>query len=288
MEYTEQIERYIEGRMGKEELESFRKKLSGNPQLAALVADAVRIQQAGNRIFAGDPHDLTPEVEEEAGRDVSSYRQAGDDPQRAEDIRQFREKLLQAEKEQYKQDRLPGRTFLAGGFWYYVAALVILAVAIPLLINRYGGRLSCPDIYRQYYLAYAGTGSLFEQTRSDNAFLHAVKVYEDGQYQDAVILLEPFIASEEYGPYALFYSGLACMGMENFTEAILYLQRSLETTVEDLAAPAHWYLGLSYLAVNDAGASIKQFETAGRHPGYSENAAKIIRKIRKVPGFSDQ
>jgi hypothetical protein len=51
-------------------------------------------------------------------------------------------------------------------------------------------------------------------------------------------------------------------------------------------APVHWYLGLSYLAVNDAGAAIGQFEQAGEHPDYAGKAARIIRKIRKVPGFS--
>jgi len=286
MEYTKQIERYVEGRMGKEELESFRKELSSDPRLASLVAHAVKIQQAGYRLFAGDPYDLTSEVEESAGKDVASFRQAHD-PQLAEEIRQFREQLEQAEKDHYEQNLPETRIFLGRKFWYYAAALVILAVAISLLLNRYGKPLSCPALYREYFLAYAGSANLFDQTRSDNDFLHAVTVYEAGQYKEALDLFEPFINSNEYGAYALFYSGLSGMGLKQFTEAISYLQRSLDKANRDLAGPVHWYLGLSYLAVNDAGAAVEQLKAAGMYSAYSEKAGKIIKKIRKLPGFSD-
>lgn len=287
MEYTKQIERYIEGEMEGEELEAFRKEMSGNPQLSALVEDAGRIQKAGIRLFAGDPGDLNAEVEEAAGKDVASYRQESGDPLLAEDIRKFRERLEQVEKECYGQHRSRSRTFLKERVWYYAAAMIILAVAISLLLDQYRRHLTCPAIYQDHYMAYSGSGRWLDQTRSDNDFLHAVEVYEAGEYQDALRLFEPFIASEEYGAYALFYSGLASMGMERYTEAFVYLHGSLKTAKEELTATTRWYLGLCYLAVNDAGAALAQFETAGLNPEYSKKAGKIIKKIRKIPGFDD-
>jgi tetratricopeptide (TPR) repeat protein len=286
MEYSEQIERYIEGRMGQEELDAFRMELSGNPQLAKLVADALLIEKTGARLAAGDPHGLTSEVRQEANKDIESFGKLSNDPVHAGDLKQFREVLKQAEKDQYRQDRSFNRIILSGRFWYYAAALVVLAVAIPLLVNRFGSTLSSSGIYTQFYLAYDGAGDLFDLTRSDNTFLQAVKIYEEGRYQEAISLLKPFISSEEYGSYALFYTGLAYMGLQKFTEAIPFLKQSLEKAGEEMNAPVHWYLGLSYLAVNDAGAAIGQFEQAGEHPDYAGKAARIIRKIRKVPGFS--
>ena len=287
MEYTEQIERYIEGLMGEEEIKAFRKELSGNPQLSALVEDALRIQRAGARLFAGEPGDLTSEVEESAGTDVASYREAGDDPLLAAEIRDFREKLQDVQREQHMHGRSQSRPILKGRFWYYAAALLILAVAIPLLISQYGRHASCHSLYQAYYTAYPGSGGLLDQTRSDNELLHAVELYEAGEYEEALLLFEPFLPSAEYGAVAMFYSGLASMGMERYNDAVVYLKGCLEGEREDLAAPARWYLGLCYLATDDAGAALDQFKIAGRNPEFSRKSEKIIKKIRKVPGFSE-
>ena len=287
MEYTKQIERYIEGLMGEEEIKAFRKELSGNPQLSALVEDALRIQRAGAKLFAGEPGDLTSGVEESAGRDVASYREAGDDPLLAAEIGDFRERLQDVEREQHMRGRSRSRPILQGRFWYSAAALLILAVAIPLLINQYGRHPSCHSLYQAYYAAYPGSDRLLDQTRSDNELFHAVELYEAGKYEEALLLLGPFLLSDEYGALAMFYSGLASMGMERYNNAVVYLKGCLEGGREDLAAPARWYLGLCYLATEDAGVALAQFKIAGRNHEFSSKSEKIMKKIRKVPGFSE-
>jgi tetratricopeptide (TPR) repeat protein len=287
MEYSEQIERYIEGLMGEEEIKAFRKELSGNPQLSALVEDALRIQKTGVRLFAGEPDDLTSEVEESAGKDVASYREAGDDPLLAPEIRDFREKLREVQREQNLYNRSRNKPILKNRLWYYAAAMLILAVAIPLLISQYGKHPTCNSLYQSYYAAYPRSGRLLDQTRSDNDLLHAVELYKAGEYEESKFLLMPFLTSAEYGAIALFYSGLADMAMERYDDAIVNLERCLEGGREDLAAPARWYLGLCYLAKDDAAAALDQFKITGRNPEFSGKSEQIIKKIRKVPGFSE-
>jgi hypothetical protein len=286
MEYTEQIERYLSGEMTGEELEVFRKELSMNPQLSALVAEAGKIQQAGTELFARGPADFGTAVENDAARDVASYRKDVEDPLSAQDIKTFRDKLERVERTYHEEYLEQSRTILRGRFWYYAAALVILAMVIPLLLIRYSRHVSSHSLYEAYYEVYSG--NIPDKTRSDNGFLNAVETYRLGRYGDALRLFEPFIASEEYGAYALFYSGLACMGLERYSEAVSFMQRSLEAGKEELAIPAHWYLGLCYLAVNDAGAAIQQFKIVEPDPEFSGKAKRIIKKIRKVPGFSEE
>ena len=78
MDYTEKIERFIEGLMDEQEMLEFRKEMDADPELSRLVNDALRIQKTGEEIFMegldADPADLTSEIRNRTMQDIESYR----------------------------------------------------------------------------------------------------------------------------------------------------------------------------------------------------------------------
>ncbi len=287
MDYTEKIERYIEGLMDEQELESFRKEMAENPELSVLVADALRIQKTGEELFSEDrdtdPADLSAGIEKKAAEDIESYSQKVLTQQEIEENLRLRSTLENARRRYGSEgiDRPAGIRLRR--LWYAAAAVVVLAVAIPLLLNTLKSKLSPDTIYISFYMAFEDSENLVELTRTDNKLIHAIEVYESGNYTEATMLFEPFLTSGPFRETAHFYTGLCSMGTSQFHVAIDYLVEVLVTDNAELVRSARWYLGLSYLKVNDTESALIEFKILSESDAeISKKAIKVLKKIQKL------
>jgi len=287
MNYTEKIERYIEGLMDEQELQSFRRDMAENPELSALVSDAIRIQKTGEEIFSRDsdtePADLSDAIENNAGDDVESYMNKELTQQENEENLALREKLEIARRTgRGKSEDKPAGIRLRA-IWYAAAAVLLLAITIPVVLNMLKEKMSLDTIYLSYYMAFEDSENLVELTRTENRLSHAIDIYESGQYSEAAKLFEPFLESGPHRLVAHFYMGLCNMGTSQFHIAIDNFLEVLDTDNSQLMQSARWYLGLSYLKTNDTESALVEFEILSESEAeISKKAIKVLKKIQKL------
>ena len=97
-----------------------------------------------------------------------------------------------------------------------------------------------------------------ELSRADDDLLFAIKVYEAGDYERAVILFEMLSDSAGLREYSLFYAGHAYMHQSLTVKAIETFEELLDDAQGDLIQAARWYLALCFLKTGEAALSKEQ------------------------------
>jgi tetratricopeptide (TPR) repeat protein len=202
------------------------------------------IRQAVIDFKEGNKNDLPGEVDET----IKSARQA---------FEQRREKDQQAGE---LTEPGPQRSNIRQirSIWFSAAAIVVLAVILSILIFRPLRGKPAKDLYTEYYKEYPMSADMKELSRTDDDLLFAMKVYEAGDYERAVILFEILADSSDLRGYSLFYTGHSYMHLNLTDKAIETFQRLLYDAPGDLIAATRWYLALCYLKTGEAALSKEQ------------------------------
>jgi len=270
------IIRYLDGEMVQEERLAFEKEISENSDLAKKVENLRNLQKLAGKAMrqTDDPEaHLDQETREEIRQAVIDFKEGknADLPGEVDemiksarhDFEQRREKGQQGTdqtKSEHKPEPASQRSNLRQirRIWWTAAAVVFIAAIVSILIFKPFTDKLPGDLYAEYYQDYPITLDVMELSRADDDLLFAIKVYESGDYERAVILFEMLSDSAGLREYALFYAGHAYMHQGLTSKAIETFEGLLDDARGDLIPATRWYLALSYLKKGEAALSKEQ------------------------------
>ena len=266
------IIRYLDGEMTEVDRLAFEKEISGDPVLAGEVEKLRELQNRTDKAVrqSGDPEEnLDPDTREEIRQAVIDFKESGD-ADLPEEVKETISSARQAfENRQEGSRRASGNN--GPGFqrsnssqirriWFSAAAVVILAIIVTVLVFRPFTAEPVRDLYAKYYSEYPVSPELSELSRSDDDLLFAIKVYEAGDYDRAIILFEMLSDSSAFIAYSRFYAGHAYLHLNLSDKAIESFQGLLDEDPGDLEHATRWYLALSYLKEGNAMLSREQLK----------------------------
>lgn len=165
------------------------------------------------------------------------------------DAERIKGKLKQAH-ERFMRDKPKMKRFT----WIYkAAALVIILISAGVVYWLATDRpsVSPEELYSTYYNPYSTTidyrsdASLLSDT-----FQEALETYESQEYDTALILFKKIISTEKPETSALFFAGICSMELDDYRNAIIFLNEQIYQNNLLFTQQASWYLALSYLKTN--------------------------------------
>jgi tetratricopeptide (TPR) repeat protein len=287
------IIRFLDGEMDEDERLEFEKKISGDPDLAEKVKTFRNIQMLAGKAMnqADDPEDsLDQETREEIRQAVIDFKEGKMDdlPKEVEDtvksarlaFEQRREKDQQArgfsEPESQRSNLRQIRRI-----WFTAAAIAVLAIILSVVIFRPFKDKLAKDLYSEYYKEFPMTEQINELSRSSDDLLFAIKVYEAGDYDRAIILFEMLTNISTLRGYSLFYAGHTYLHLKLTDKAIEKFQGLLDDAPVELMAPTRWYLALSYMKNGEAVLSREQLLLIeDMDSPYRRDARRLLRHLQ--------
>lgn len=266
------IIRYLDGEMAEDERLAFEKEISGDPDLAQKVEVFRKLQKlAGIALSqADDPEvNLDQGTREEIRQAVLDFKEGmnADLPGEVDELikgarQDFEQRREKAQKgsDQTKPEPESQRSNIRQNrrIWWMAAAVLLLAAVASILIFRPFTDRMPRDLFAENYKEFPITTEMLDLSRADDDLLFAIKVYEAGDYERAVILFEMLSDSAGIREYSLFYAGHSYLHQNLTEKAIEKFQELLDETQGDLIPATRWYLALCYLKTGEAALSKEQ------------------------------
>lgn len=246
--YSRKIESYLSREMGQEEIKGFELELKLNTQLSK-------------------EFNLSVEIDEMINED--------------EDILSFRKQLQEIHE---RKSASATRIFSLRQFnkrWYIAAASITLLIMISGILY-----LIIPKDYsnERLFSMYYNTETVLNVSRSaDNQLLDALIKYQQKEFSEAARLFEAILREDEKNIVIRFYSGIAYIETQYYNDAIVAFKKILEGEDNLYTEHASWFLGLTYLRINETEKAISAFDNILRDPGnyYHAQAVDIFTKLTK-------
>jgi tetratricopeptide (TPR) repeat protein len=264
------ILRYLDGEMMEDERLKFEKEISANHDLAKEVEIIRNLQKLAGKAMrqADDPEaGLDHMTREEIRQAVIDFKDRGKDAVPAEvdeTVKNARQAFEQRGEKSFQVRNVTESKLLRSispqirRIWFSAAAIAVLAVIVSILIFRPFRGKPAKDLYTEYYKEYPMTAEMNELSRTDDDLLFAMKVYEAGDYERAIILFEMLADSNALREYSLFYAGHAYMHLNLTDKAIETFKGLLDEARGDIIPATRWYLALCYLKTGEAALSKAQ------------------------------
>jgi tetratricopeptide (TPR) repeat protein len=245
LNYSEFIERYLDGEMGEQELIWFEKELEANSWLQNEVSMRKKIDKA-----------------------ISEKK-----------LMQYRAQLDEVSAAYEKTEkRAPVRKMpvVAGS----VLASILVGVLILLFFT--GRQYTNEQLFNKFYQSYDATMSFRSAEDNLNSDLAiAMQKYEEGNFRGALVLFEKILRTDPSRIGLEFYSGMSHFEIKEYENANKSFQKVIDNKFNMYIEQAEWYLGLCYLVTNDIKNAKKQFEKIANSNGfYSAKAKKIARQLK--------
>jgi tetratricopeptide (TPR) repeat protein len=244
--FSEMIDQYLAGKLNTDELAAFNKLLAEHPELE----DEIRVhRQLRNAVKAYDEIEL-------------------------------RRKLRIIHKN-YMAQQKPVLTRLLVR-WSKVAAVVVLIIASAIvfyakLINH---SYTNNELFAMYYKPYEIQVFRSATTEENKLFNEAVEKYYNRDFEQAIILFEKVIDTDQERMDANLMSGISKIEIKRYSEANRNFQKIINHRDNLYLEHAEWYLGLCYLMTNDNEKAKEQFMKIVKREGYySKDARKILKKM---------
>lgn len=246
--HSRQIDSYLSGEMGPDEIRSFELELKLNTQLA--------------REF-----NLSVEIDQMINED--------------EDVISFRKQLQEIHE---RKSSTVVRKFYLKEFsqkWYYAAASITLLIMVTGLLW-----LIIPKNYsnERLFSMYYNTEKVLSVSRSaDNQLVDALFKYQQREFSEAGKLFEAILREDENNIVIRFYSGIAYIETQYYNDAIVAFKKILEGEDNLYTEHASWFLGLTYLRINETEKAIEMFNNIRNESGnyYQKQAEEIYAKVTK-------
>ena len=114
-------------------------------------------------------------------------------------------------------------------------------------------------------------------------FQEGMAFYSEGKYGDATRKLSHSVELKPDNAETQFFLGLSYLLENQNDKAIAHLQKAADLAPRPLAEKSHWYLGNTYLNVNDGAKALPEFEKVIQFNGRFQEASKgMIDKITKI------
>lgn len=159
-----------------------------------------------------------------------------------------------------------------------IAAAIALVVAVG-----YGLFFTPSDpegVFEQHFTPYYNVLNGTERSAGNVSGGLAMRLYEQQQYEEALVVFREAIRQHPDNTGLLFYKALSHLSVEQADSAIVDLHRVVNQPEGQLQEPARWYLGLAYLQKGDtekAKALFEEIETSG--DSYSDRAKEVLEAI---------
>ncbi len=264
------IIRYLDGEMAEDERLAFEMEISENPDLAKAVESIRNLQTLAGKALrqTDDPEaNLDQGTREEIRQAVLDFKEGknadlpGEVNEMIKSARQdFEQRREKAQQAAGTSEPLARRSNIRQirRIWWTAAAVVLLAVIASILIFKPFTDRMPRDLFAEYYKEFPLTPEVLDLSRADDDLLFAIKVYEAGDYERAVILFEMLSDSAGIREYSLFYAGHSYLHQNLTEKAIQKFQELLGETQGDLIPATRWYLALCFLKTGEATLSKEQ------------------------------
>ncbi|MCK4661420.1 MAG: tetratricopeptide repeat protein [Bacteroidales bacterium] len=208
--------------------------------------------------------------------DINNYKSTKPE---TEDILELREKLEKGYENYIKTENKERNLNL--NIWYYVAASVILIVAIGSMFLFFQNKTySSEEIFSMYYKPLEENIITRSAEQNSNYLLNnALYQYSNHEYQEAIEFFNKMPQNEIN--YAIqLYKGISYIETQNYELAILSFNDIITSGDNPFTIYAKWYLGLCYLKDNQKDKAISIFkEIQNKYSYYSENSTEILEKL---------
>ncbi|MDC7994209.1 tetratricopeptide repeat protein [Altibacter sp. HG106] len=219
-EITEQefetIERYLKNNMSAEEQERFQQQLIEEPTLQQKVNE-VRMLIDG--VEAASLKEKLNTYHEE----VSATHSKVIDPP----------KLISTPEKNYTR-------------WYAAAGILVALIGIFWFLNRTS---PTEQLFAQHFEPDPGLPTTMS-TSGNYAFFEGMVDYKQGKYDEALSKWEPLLEASPENDTLQYFLGMAHLAKDESKEALPYLEKVAAMTSSSFLSEANWYLGLSYLDLN--------------------------------------
>jgi hypothetical protein len=141
---------------------------------------------------------------------------------------------------------------------YLVAAVMFLALGIPLLMNMMNGSITGEKLFASHYAPYKTVLTIRGNEIGDKLLSNGMLAYSNGNYQEAIINFES-ITDKSY--VVNFYLGVSYLGVKppKGKESINNLNEVLATD-NDFHQQATWYKAMALLVTKKRADAKKLFE----------------------------
>lgn len=237
-ELLETIERYLKNTMSTEERDAFEEKLKDNPVLKQQVKDI------GAMLF---------------GVRKAIFKNKVDG---------FHEELKEKKSEQYTDKKV----FKLNFKHLSIAASIAILIGSVWFFNQ---PKSNQALFDKYYVEDRGLETNMGET--DNyIFDDAMVDYKKQKYTMAIKKWRPLLQNKPENDTLNYFLGVAHLANKNENEAVNYLKATIRNTESSFKNEAYFYLGLSYLKMDNIDLAIEYLEKSN-----SEKSKSIISELKK-------
>ncbi len=138
-------------------------------------------------------------------------------------------------------------------------------------------------LFRQYYEPYPNVVALIERGHTPTHLdpkTYALQLYDQGNYQEALVIFEQQMKSGKAAPEVFFYAAIACIETGRLGRAETYLKKVASLANHDFGPQAQWYLALVHVRQNELRKARKQLCTlAASTETYREKANRLLRDL---------
>ncbi|MBN2519711.1 MAG: tetratricopeptide repeat protein [Bacteroidales bacterium] len=246
LEYSEFIERYLDGEMTGHELIWFEKELDANDQLQS---ELHLRKKVGNAIADHRLIDFRKELDE-------AY-------------------ALYQESTGVAHTR-PKRLFQVAG----VMSVALLAVF--LVLNLTMKNVNNQRLFDKYYEPYEANMTFRAADVDMNATLKtAMQYYENKNFTEALKLFEQILQSDPGRVGLNFYSGISRMEMKEYESAGTSFNKVVDDKYNLYIEQAEWYLSLCYIVTGQDEKALELLEGIVTNKKYNyKEARKLMRRLK--------
>ena len=157
--------------------------------------------------------------------------------------------------------------------WLVAASIVLLLGASYFFFPQ---RTDSPqELFAEHFEPYRNViHPIVRDAEQQDKRTAAFAAYEQGRYEDAIVLFDELYASSPAHFY-LFYKANALIELERAKEAIPLLEEHLKTS-DTLTEKSPWYLAMAYLKLNDRTNAKKWLRVVERQQKYKASTAKAL------------
>lgn len=244
--YSEFIERYLDGEMTGQELIWFEKELDSNEWLQKELNLRKKVNQA---ILDESTMKYKYELEE-------AYAAYMDDGEGSSGRK---------------------RKFIVAG-----SVLVSVLAGVILILNLTGKQYSNEQLFDRYYRSYEPNTTYRSADNELNSDLvMAMQFYENREYHEALKVFERILVSDPSRIGLNFYSGVSQMEIKDYERAGKSFGKVIDDRYNMYMEQAEWYLSLCYIITEQDVKASHLLEKIINDNGYYQKEARgILRKLR--------
>jgi tetratricopeptide (TPR) repeat protein len=244
VKYTEWIDQYMEGALDEGGSVKFEQELKVNPQLVL----EYRLEQ--------DIHTALKDT----------------------DILDFRAICMEAQEEvKLTSSRGTRVVQLVRKYWYAAASLVIVALIAGAVFFLQEGTYSNEKLFKMYYKS----GDIGIKRSGSVNMVEALMAYSQEDFATAARAFEQVLSNDPGNIPVMYYCAISNIETANYKRSIQLFSDIISQGDNSYVEYAEWNLGLTYLADDQEGKAISQFETIAKDSkhSYYQQAVSIMEKL---------